>query len=140
MNHQQESEKDELRVRFTGWLEVTLYRAKLNYLKKQERERNTLYVGMLPEELLVEENMEQKWVHRLTEQKGFDFEQGNLERAFQSLTQQRQRILTMLFVEEKTPEEIAEQLGCSKQNVYKQCSQALAVLRNMLEKDGAENE
>ena len=136
MNHQQESEKDELRARFTGWLEVTLYRAKLNYLKKQERERNTLYVGMLPEELLVEENLEQKWVHRLTEQKGFDFEQENLERAFGSLTQQRQRILTMLFVEEKTPEEIAGQLGCSQQNVYKQRSQALAVLRNMLEKGG----
>lgn len=140
MNHQQESEKDELRARFTGWLEVTLYRAKLNYLKKQERERNTLYVGMLPEELLVEENLEQKWVHRLTEQKGFDFEQENLERAFQSLTQQRQRILTLLFVKEKTPEEIARQLGCSKQNVYKQRSHALAALRNMLEKDGAENE
>ena len=57
-----------------------MYRAKLNYLKKQERERNTLYVGMLPEELLIEENMEQK---------GVDFEQGNLARAFQSLTQQR---------------------------------------------------
>lgn len=136
MNHQQESEKDELRARFTGWLEVTLYRAKLNYLKKQERERNTLYVGMLPEELLVEENMEQKWVHRLTEQNGFDFEQERLERAFRSLTQQRQQILTMLFVEEKTPEEIAGQLGCSQQNVYKQRSQALAVLRNMLEKGG----
>ena len=81
-----------------------MYRAKLNYLKKQERERNTLYVGMLPEELLVEENLEQKWIHRLTEQNGFDFEQEKLERAFRSLTQQ---ILTMLFVEEKTPEEIA---------------------------------
>ena len=122
MNHQQESEKDELRARFTGWLEVTLYRAKLNYLKRQERERNTLYVGVLPEELLVEEDLEQKWVHRLTEQKGFDFEQEKLEKAFQSLTQQRQRILTLLFVEEKTPEEIAGQLGCSKQNVYKQRS------------------
>lgn len=140
MNHQQESERDELRARFTGWLEVTLYRAKLNYLKKLGRERNTLYVGMLPEELLVEENMEQKWVHRLTERKGFDFEQGNLERAFQSLTQQRQRILTMLFVEEKTPEEIAGQLGCSKQNVYKQRSQALKQLRLMVEKGGGENE
>lgn len=140
MNHQQESERDELRARFTGWLEVTLYRAKLNYLKRQERERNTLYVGMLPEELLVEENLEQKWVHRLTEQKGFDFEQEKLEKAFQYLTQQRQQILTLLFVEEKTPEEIARQLGCSKQNVYKQRSQALAALRNMLEKGGEGNE
>lgn len=60
MNHQQESEKDELRARFTSWLEVTLYRAKLNYLKKQDRERKTIYVEMLPEELLVEENLESK--------------------------------------------------------------------------------
>lgn len=140
MNHQQESEKDKLRARFTGWLDVALYRAKLNYLKKQERERNTLYVGMLLEELLVEENSEQKWVHRLTEQKGFDFEQERLESAFQRLTLQRQRILTMLFVEEKTPKEIAGQLGCSKRNVYKQRSQALAALRNMLEKGGEGNE
>lgn len=140
MNHQQESEKDELRARFTGWLEVTLYRAKLNYLKKQERERNTIYVEVLPEKLLVEENPERKWVHRLTEQNGFDFEEERLERAFRSLTRQRQRVLTMLFVEEKTPEEIARQLGCSQQNVYKQRSQALAALRNMLEKGGEGNE
>lgn len=140
MNHQQESEKDELRARFTGWLEVTLYRAKLNYLKKQDRERKTIYVEALPEELLVEENAEWKWVHRLTEQSGFDFEEEKLERAFQSLTRQRQRILSMLFVEEKTPEEIARQLGCSQQNVYKQRSKALIALRDMLEKGGEGNE
>lgn len=140
MNHQQESGKDELRARFTGWLEVTLYRAKLNYLKKRDRERNTIYVEALPEELLVEENLESKWVHRLTEQNGFDFEEEKLEKAFQSLTRHRQRILTMLFVEEKTPEEIAKQLGCSQQNVYKQRSKALIALRNMLEKGGERNE
>lgn len=33
MNHQEKSERDELRAAFTGWLEVTLYRAKLNYVK-----------------------------------------------------------------------------------------------------------
>lgn len=140
MNHQQESEKDELRARFTGWLEVTLYRAKLNYLKKQDRERKTIYVEELPEELMVEENPECKWVHRLTEQNGFDFEEERLERAFRSLTRQRQRILAMLFVEEKTPEEIARQLGCSQQNVYKQRSKALIALRNMLERGGEGNE
>jgi len=138
MNHQEESGRDELRARFTGWMEVTLYRAKLNYLKKQERERNAIYLEVLPEELLVEENLEWEWVHRLTEQSGFDFEEEKLERAFHSLTRQRQRILAMLFVEEKTPEEIARQLGCSKQNVYKQRSQALRTLKNLLEKGGGE--
>lgn len=137
MNHQEEG-KDELRARFTGWLEVTLYRAKLNYLKKQEKERNTICVGVLPEELLVEENPEEKWIHGLTEQNGFDFGEERLEKAFRNLTGQRQRILAMLFVEEKTPEEIAEVLGCSQQNVYKQRSKALIALRNMLEKGGEE--
>lgn len=89
---------------------------------------------------MVEENPERKWIHRLTEQSGFDFEEEKLERAFQSLTEQRQRILTMLFVEEKTPEEIAGKLGCSLQNVYKQRSKALTALRNMLEKGGEGNE
>lgn len=136
MNHQQESGRDELRARFTCWLEVTLYRAKLNYLKKQEKEGNTICVEVLPEELLVEEYPERKWIHGLTEQNGFDFEEERLEKAFQSLTQQRQKILTMLFVEEKTSDEIARQLGCSKQNVYKQRSQALHMLKNVLEKGG----
>lgn len=138
MNHREESGKDELRARFTGWLEVTLYRAKLNYLKKQEKERNTICVGVLPEKLLVEENPEEQWIHGLTEQNGFDFGDERLEKAFQNLTGQRQRILTMLFVEERTPEEIARQLGCSKQNVYKQRSQALRTLKKLLEKGGGE--
>lgn len=136
MNHQEESGKDELRARFTGWLEVTLYRAKLNYLKKQEKERNTICVGTLPEELLTEENPEKEWIYGMTEQNGFDFGEERLERAFRNLTGQRQKILAMLFVEEKTAEEIAGQLGCSKQNVYKQRSQALHILKDMLEKGG----
>ena len=140
MNHQQESERDELRARFTCWLEVTLYRAKLNYLKKREKDRNTIYVRDMPEELRIEENPDREWVHSMIEPDGFDFEEEGLERAFQSLTHQRQQILTMLFVEEKTPEEIAGQLGCSQQNVYKQRSQALHTLRAMLKKGDEEND
>ena len=58
MNHQQEN--DELRARFTAWIEITLYRAKINYLKKQDKERKTIYVEALPEELLVEESQERR--------------------------------------------------------------------------------
>ena len=32
-----QTEKDELRARFTGWLDTTLYRAKLKYLEKQKQ-------------------------------------------------------------------------------------------------------
>lgn len=138
MNHQQDLEKDELRARFTRWLEVTLHRAKVDYVRKLEREKKMVYVEQLPEEYLVEDQAEAKWIRSFTDT--FDFEEDQLAHAFYRLTILRQKILTMLFVEEKSPNEIADQLGCSVRHVYKQRSLALDKLREMLEKDGEENE
>lgn len=140
MNHQEKSERDELRARFTGWLEVTLYRAKLNYVKRLEREKGIVYVDVFPEELWVSENPERNWIQGITEPGAFQFEEERLEKAFHTLSEQRREILTMLFVEERTPKEIASQMGCSQQHVYKQRSQALKQLKQMLEKGGEENE
>lgn len=140
MNHQEKPERDELRARFTGWLEVTLYRAKLNYVKRLEREKSIVYVDVFPEELWVSENPERNWIQGITEPGAFQFEEERLEKAFHTLSEQRKEILAMLFVEERTPKEIASQMGCSQQHVYKQRSQALKQLRQMLEKGGGENE
>lgn len=140
MNHQEKSERDELRARFTGWLEVTLYRAKLNYVKRLEREKGIVYVDAFLEELWVSENPERNWIQGITEPGAFQFEEERLEKAFHTLSEQRREILVMLFVEERTPKEIASQMGCSQQHVYKQRSQALKQLKQMLEKGGEENE
>ncbi len=140
MNHQEKSERDELRARFTGWLEVTLYRAKLNYVKKLEKDKGMVYVDELPEELWVSENPEKNWIQGISEPGGFQFEEERLEDAFCILSEQRQKILIMLFVEERTPKEVAGRIGCSLQHVYKQRSQALKQLRNMLEKGGEGDE
>ena len=140
MNHQEKSERDELRARFTGWLEVTLYRAKLNYVKRLEREKSFVYVDVFPEELWVSENPERNWIQGITEPGAFQFEEERLEKAFHTLSEQRKEILAMLFVEERTPKEIASQMDRSLQHVYKQRSQALKQLRQMLEKGGEENE
>lgn len=140
MNHQEKSERDELRARFTGWLEVTLYRAKLNYVKKLERDKGIVYVDELPEELWASENPERNWIQEISEPDVFHFEEERLEDAFDRLSEQRREILSMLFVEERTPKEVAGRIGCSLRHVYKQRSQALKQLRKMLEKDGEENE
>lgn len=140
MNHQEKPERDELRARFTGWLEVTLYRAKLNYVKKLERDRGMVYVDELPEELWASENPEKNWIQGISEPGGFQFEEERLENVFCILSEQRQKILTMLFVEERTPKEVAGRIGCSLQHVYKQRSQALKQLRKMLEEGGEDNE
>lgn len=136
MNHQQESTRDELRARFTGWMETTVYRAKLNYIRKMGRKIETVSIEEVAESDLMSVNPEQDWCRQLSPKDAFDFEEEKLARAFAELPLMRQRILTMLFVEEKKPDEIAARLNCSVQHVYNQRSLALKKLRSMLAEGG----
>ena len=125
MNHQQDYD-DFLRARFTKWLDIVVYRAKLKYLRKMDTQLETISIEELPESSLpaYEESLYRH--HPKTE---FDFEEERLANAFMKLPMKRQQILTMLFVEEKKPEEIAKALNCSAQHVYDQKYQALKKLR-----------
>lgn len=134
MNHQQEN-ADVLRARFTKWLDIVIYRAKLKYLRKAEIKFETVSFEELPEssQPVYEDRM------RLNDSKSdFDFEEERLADAFAKLPIKRQQILTKLFVEEKKPEEIAKELNCSAQHVYDQRYQALKKLRLELAKEGDE--
>lgn len=125
MNHQQDYD-DFLRARFTKWLDIVVYRAKLKYLRKMDTQLKTISIEELPESSLpaYEESL---YRHHLKTE--FDFEEERLANAFMKLPMKRQQILTMLFVEEKKPEEIAKALNCSAQHVYDQKYQALKKLR-----------
>lgn len=133
MDHQGYLEKDELRARFTAWLNTTVYRAKLKYLNRERSKIETLSIEEVPENTL---SISEKEVYRLSEQFTFDFEEEKLAQAFANLPIKRQQILTMLFVEERKPEEIAKLLNCSPQHVYDQRYQALKKLRQELKKGG----
>ena len=62
----------------------------------------------------------------------FDFEEEKLSEAFRTLPLMKRRILTMLFVEQLSPREIASHLNCSVQYVYNQRSLALKSLRRII--------
>ena len=134
MNHQQENE-DVLRARFTKWLDIVIYRAKLKYLRKNKAKIETVSFEELPEssQPVYEGDLQQ-----VTSKTDFDFEEDRLANAFAKLPIKRQQILTKLFVEEKKPEEIARELNCSAQHVYDQRYQALKKLRIELTKEGDE--
>lgn len=131
MNHQQEY--DVLRARFTKWLDIVIYRAKLKYLQKTDTKLEMISLDDLPES---NQPVYEESLYRGTSRNEFDFEEEKLANAFQKLPIKRQQILTLLFVEEKKPEEIAKELNCSAQHVYDQRYQALKKLRLELEKDG----
>lgn len=126
MNHQQKSERDELRARFTVWLETTVYRARLKYLEREKPKVDTVSIEELPESAL---SVFKQTSYCEISGSAFDFEEERLAEAFAKLPIKRQEILTMLFVEERKPEEIARLLNCSPQHVYDQRYQALKKLR-----------
>lgn len=124
-------EQDELRARFTGWLEVLAYRVTRNYLR--DCGRNPLSVSL---DEIAEDRFAVQDVQRagMPDQSNlFDFEEEQLAAAFVNLPAMKKRILTMLFVLEMEPEKIASELGCTLQNVYNQRSLALKRLRKALE-------
>lgn len=136
MSHQQNMERDELRARFTKWMEKTVYRAKLKYLERQKRWIETVSIDKVPEETLGVYALPLYGEDSAT---AFDFEEERLAEAFAKLPIKRQQILEMLFVEERKPEEIARLLNCSAQHVYDQRYQALKKLRAELGKGGDES-
>ena len=118
-------EKDELRGRFTRFMEVTVRNARIDYLRKLKRQVPTVPLDSIPESQLGYADFQPPDV-------GFDFDDERLSRAFVELPSVRQRILTLLFIHELKPSEIARLLNRSVEYVYKQRSQAIKRLRRML--------
>ncbi len=128
--HNGEKNNDRLRGEFTAWLEKLVIRVKLDYIRKHPRYLDVISIDELSEETLSAYDDKPK-----LNPAGFDFDDVKLEEAFMKLTVLRRRILTMLFVDEMTPEEIAGVLGCTIEAVYNNRSRALKKLREALRKE-----
>ena len=129
-----QTEKDELRARFTGWLDTTLYRAKLKYLEKQKQPFELISFDEFPADLV--EDPIDYYTNIEHSSMDFDFEEETLAEAFSKLPSMRREILRLLFVAEKSPEEIAVQLQCTVNYVHLQKSRAIKKLRTSLQERG----
>ena len=125
------TDRDELRARFIKWMEVTVYRARLNYLKAQSRHIDTIPLEEVEEHLRSPED-EGQWIWEIGSTDSFDFEEEMLAAAFSQLPAMKKKVITMLFLLEMTPQDVAEELGCTAQYIYKQRSLALKRLREAL--------
>lgn len=127
--------RDELRGRFTRFLEVTMKHVRQNYLRKLRREPKTISLDIVSE-------IEIPLIAGPTpyEEHEFTFEESRLAEAFRQLPMARQKVLIYLFVEEMYPEEIAELMGCTVQHIYNQRSLAVKKLRQLLSERGENSE
>lgn len=133
---QDKTAQDELRSRFTAWLDIIVYRARLKYIRKLDQQLPTISLDELDESS--QPATEQDVISEISSigAQSFVFEEQKLARAFAQLPIKRQRILEMLFIEERTPREIAKELNCTEAYVYNQKHRAFEKLRTAMEKDG----
>ena len=101
-----------LRWQFTAYLKIVTYHAKLDYIRKYVRKDTTMPIENTPESVLM---YEQTWRYGSS---GFDFEDQKLAEVFSGLPQHRQRLLTLIFMQGLSSQEVASELKCSVKSVY----------------------
>ena len=127
------SEPDELRARFTRWLEVLVYRARNKYLQKEANRVKTISLEDLHEDQLP------TFPAPAYEQNEFVFENECLGAAFSSLSPESQRLLSLMFKDGMTPRDISQLLDCKIKDLYNGKYLAIRKLRTILAEDEGVN-
>ena len=125
-----DTERDELRAKFTKYIELVIIHAKLDFIRKSRKAPQELSLDDLDYEPAI--SFEQQYAMASVEKHKFDFEEEKLAKAFEQLPLMRQRVLEMLFVEELPAVEIAQKMNCSVKYVYGQKYLAMQKLRMIL--------
>lgn len=137
MDHRQEyPERDELRVKFTRWLETVIKRAKIDYLRKYENRPETISYEDIPEKELIDLAQRELWPSSTRMQTPYDFEEERLTKAFMELPLKRRQVMELLFLADLSETETAKRLNCSLQYVRNQRCNALKKLRSRLMEGG----
>ena len=123
------SQTDELRIRFTAWITVVVQRAKIDYIRKQNRQPKSVPLDEISEdEFCTEHNFN----NTIESAESFEFDDKNVAEAFSALSFMRQRLLTLMFVQGKTAEQVAAILGRSVKHIFNEKSLALKQIREDL--------
>jgi len=126
---------DDLRNRFTAYMQKVVYHAKVDYIRRKKAQRSssdTVPTGS--------SDLTYKQDFRSASDVDFDFEEQRLADIFASLPLIRKQILKLLFVQGLTAMEVAEELGCSLDYVYSNKRRALQKLRDQLQKGDEHDE
>ncbi len=137
-----DTERDVLRARFTVWLDTTLTRASARY-RDQMKDKLAEKLEVVSMDAFSSDffpDPSDLYASIEIGRKDFDFAEARLARAFSELPLMRREVLRLLFVEMKTPQEIAGILNCSQDYVSLQKTRAIKKLRMMLEEGGLADE
>lgn len=120
---------DALRCRFTAWMKVVVKRAKIDYIRQMDRQAKLVSLETITEEEICTYS---DFNTNIKSSESFEFEDDNITEAFLSLSLFRQKILTLMFVQGKTADQVAKIVGRSVKHVFNEKSLALKQIRENL--------
>lgn len=123
------AQTDELRIRFTAWITLVVQRAKIDYIRQHNRQPRSVPLDSITEDEFCSVD---NFNNAIESAEGFEFDDENVAVAFSALSLMRQKILTLMFVQGKTAEQVAVILGCSTKHVFNEKSLALKQIRERL--------
>ena len=116
--------------RFTNWVDTLARRAKYDYIENESKHISHACIDEVPEDALRTEEVEISYTFTAGEGR-FEFEAEWLMKAFGELSKTHKRLLELLYVEEKTPHEVAALLDCTVENIYNQRSKAFKIIKKI---------
>ena len=122
--------------RFTNWVDTLARRTKYAYIKKESKHISHACIDDVPEDAFCVEEVEISYTFAENDGK-FEFEAEWLMKAFAELSKTHKRLLELLYVEEKTPQEAAKILRCTVENIYNQRSKAFKIIKT-IRKEGSD--
>ena len=124
--------KDELQARFTVWLEKVIYSAKIDYIRQSTKEPKRISLEDAERRNEIAYSQDIKLEDYDISKGEYAFDNERIELAFSTLSKVARQVLLLLYVFDMTPDEVAGELGCSVQNIYKVRAHAIANLKEML--------
>lgn len=124
--------KDELQARFTVWIEKVIYSAKIDYIRQSAKETKRISLEDAERRNEVAYLQDIKLEDYDISRGEYAFDNERIELAFSTLSKVARQVLLLLYVFDMTPDEVAGELGCSVQNIYKVRAHAIANLKEML--------
>lgn len=125
---------DELRGKFTSWLDTVLPRAQNKYINASAKHPKVVSLSEEMLDIIADPINPYEALER--PKNAFDFQEARLAAAFQELPLMRKEVLRLMFVEEMPTKEIAARLHISEEYVRQQKHRAFQKLRNSLAEGG----
>lgn len=122
----------DVRNRFTAWMQLVVKRARIDFIRGLKRRKKEI---SLESEEIVDKLIYELSDDCLGHSEGFAFNDEMISVAILNLPPKRRRVLELLFVHNRTPEEVAREMCCTVRHIYNQQSLALKELKDKLKKE-----